>query len=182
MDLTDDGLQSGYDVTLLIDPTTARVTGDAWFEGSFGPGAYHLFTCVDFKGENYEIGSPSEYGSWSFNTVTQNKTNLSGIYSGSSGALLTFQPATNGTTSILVRVGVSFISSAQACSNAEEEISDWDFERVHSNALAQWNELLGRVQVDPTGVEEEKIQLFYSSVRKITIWRLVPTLVLKRFL
>ncbi|KAJ4471850.1 glycoside hydrolase family 92 protein [Lentinula edodes] len=169
VDLTDDGLQSGYDVTLLIDPTTARVTGDAWFEGSFGPGAYHLFTCVDFKGENYEIGSPSEYGSWSFNTVTQNKTNLSGIYSGSSGALLTFQPATNGTTSILVRVGVSFISSAQACSNAEEEISDWDFERVHSDALAQWNELLGRVQVDPTGVEEEKIQLFYSSLYRTHI-------------
>ncbi|KAJ3908287.1 glycoside hydrolase family 92 protein [Lentinula edodes] len=169
VDLTDDGLQSGYDVTLLIDPTTARVTGDAWFEGSFGPGAYHLFTCVDFKGENYEIGSPSEYGSWSFNTVTQNKTNLSGIYSGSSGALLTFQPATTGTTSILVRVGVSFISSAQACSNAEEEISDWDFERVHSDALAQWNELLGRVQVDPTSVEEEKIQLFYSSLYRTHI-------------
>ncbi|KAF8832765.1 hypothetical protein HHX47_DHR1001504 [Lentinula edodes] len=138
VDLTDDGLQSGYDVTLLIDPTTARVTGDAWFE--------------DFKGENYEIGSPSEYGSC-----------------GSSGALLTFQPATNGTTSILVRVGVSFISSAQACSNAEEEISDWDFERVHSDALAQWNELLGRVQVDPTGVEEEKIQLFYSSLYRTHI-------------
>ncbi|KAJ4470945.1 glycoside hydrolase family 92 protein [Lentinula aciculospora] len=154
VDLTDDGLQSGYDVTLLIDPTSGR---------SFGPGEYHLFTCIDFKGEGYDFQSANEYGSWTFNSVTQNKTNLSGIYSGSSGALLTFQPATNGTTSILVRVGVSFISSAQACSNAEEEISDWDFERVHSDALAQWNELLGRVQIDPTGVEEEKTQLFYSS-------------------
>ncbi|KAJ3784535.1 glycoside hydrolase family 92 protein [Lentinula aff. detonsa] len=169
VDLTDDGLQSGYDVTLLIDPTTGRVTGDAWFEGSFGPGAYHLFTCVDFQGEGYDISGPTEYGSWSFNTVTQNKTNLSGTYSGSSGALLTFQPATNGTTSVLVRVGVSFISSAQACSNAEAEISDWDFERVRSDALAQWNELLGRIQVDPTGVEEETIQLFYSSLYRTHI-------------
>ncbi|KAJ3767377.1 hypothetical protein FB446DRAFT_652242 [Lentinula raphanica] len=100
VDLTDDGLQSGYDVTLLIDPASGRVTGDAWFEGSFGPGAYHLFTCVDFKGEGYDFSGPTQYGSWSFNIITQNKTNLSGVYSGSSGALLTFPPATNGTTSV----------------------------------------------------------------------------------
>ena len=39
------------------------------------------------------------------------------------GALFTFNPAPGGNpTSILARVGVSFISSAQACANAEEEI------------------------------------------------------------
>lgn len=164
VDLTDDGLRSGYAVTLLIDPITSRVTGDAWFSGSFGPGKYHLFTCVDFSGEGYNLGSPTEYGSWAINRVTQNATDLNGTYSGPSGALLTFQPAPSGASSILVRVGVSFISSAQACANAEEEISDWDFERVHSSALAEWNELLGRVQVDPTGVDKETLQLFYSSV------------------
>lgn len=41
VDLTDDGLRSGYAMT-LIDPITSRVTGDAWFSGSFGPGQYHL--------------------------------------------------------------------------------------------------------------------------------------------
>ena len=81
------------------------------------------------------------------------------------GALLTFSPAPNGMeTSILVRVGVSLISTQQACTNAQAEIPDFDFERVHRESRAQWNQLLGRVQVDPTGVPTETLQLFYSSV------------------
>lgn len=62
---------------------------------------------------------------------------------------------------------MSFISSQQACANAEEEIPDFDFERVTSESRAQWNELLGRVQVDPTDVPLETQQLFYSSVNDL---------------
>lgn len=81
------------------------------------------------------------------------------------GALFTFSPAPAGqTTSILVRAGISFISSAQACANAEEEIPDFDFDGVHTANRAQWNELLGRIQVDTAGVALETVQLFYSSV------------------
>lgn len=81
------------------------------------------------------------------------------------GALFTFSPAPSGKTTILARVGVSLISSEQACANAEEEIPDFDFERVHRESRAQWNDVLGRVQVDMTGVSKETVQLFYSSVR-----------------
>lgn len=80
------------------------------------------------------------------------------------GALFTWKPAPSGKTTILARVGVSLISSAQACANAEAEIPDFDFERVRAEARRQWNELLGRVQVDVTGVDKETVQLFYSSV------------------
>ena len=81
------------------------------------------------------------------------------------GGIFTFKPnPSSETTSILARVGVSFISSAQACKNAEDEIPDYDFGRVHKEARYSWNELLGRVQVDPSGVEEETVELFYSSV------------------
>lgn len=166
LDLTTDGMKKGYKPTILIDPTKARITGDAWFQGSFGPGEFHLFTCVDFKGEGYDFGNVTEYGSWHMHAVEPNKTTLSGVYSGAAGALLTFSPATNETTSILTRVGVSFISSAQACRHAEEEIPGWDFDRVHSDALGQWNELLRRVQIDPTGVDEDTVRLFYSGVSK----------------
>lgn len=80
------------------------------------------------------------------------------------GALLTFNPAPSGKTTILARVGVSLISSEQACANAEEEIPDFNFDEVHRNARAQWNDLLSRVQVDTTGVPKETVELFYSSV------------------
>ena len=66
---------------------------------------------------------------------------------------------------------MSLISREQACKNAEEEIPDFDFERVHKENRAQWNELLGRIQVDATGVPMDiagftvdTVQLFYSSV------------------
>ena len=68
-----------------------------------------------------------------------------------------------GRTTILVRVGVSFISSDQACANAEEEIPDFDFEGVRAASRAQWSELLGRIQVDTRGVDDETVDLLYSS-------------------
>jgi len=81
------------------------------------------------------------------------------------GALFTFNPAPAGKpTTILARVGVSLISTAQACANAQEEIPDFNFDGVHAANRAQWNDLLSRVQVDTTGVTLETTQLFYSSV------------------
>lgn len=74
-----------------------------------------------------------------------------------------------GSTTVLARVGVSFISTAQACSNAESEIPDFDFDSVRSAAFNEWNELLGRVQIDPQGVDPEIIELFYSSLYRTHI-------------
>jgi len=82
------------------------------------------------------------------------------------GALLTFarDPDPNKPTSILARVGVSLISPAQACSNAQSEIPNFDFEGTEASARAMWNDILDRVQVRTEGVEPEIVELFYSSV------------------
>lgn len=83
------------------------------------------------------------------------------------GALLTFPPSSNSTdqtTTILARIGVSFISSDQACANAGSEIPDFDFDKTVATARATWNELLSRVHVDTHGVNKETTELFYSSV------------------
>jgi putative alpha-1,2-mannosidase len=86
-----------------------------------------------------------------------------------------FKPsAANQSTSILVRVGVSLISTQQACSNAQSEIPDFNFEKVRANARAQWNDLLGRIQDDTTGVPKETVQLFYSSVSKAVQFIRIP--------
>ncbi|KAG6916146.1 hypothetical protein DXG01_008297 [Tephrocybe rancida] len=183
-DLTNDGQHSSTDPILTLDPDTGKLEGGASFAASFGPGRYRAFTCVTFKGEGYNLGKPTEYGIWLGNTPVRGMTNIQQQYYGASslflaspyrfvtelGGLLTFPPAPNGrTTSIFARVGVSFISSAQACANAEEEIPDFDFDGVHKSARAQWNDVLGRIQVDPTGVETETVQLFYSSLYRTHI-------------
>jgi putative alpha-1,2-mannosidase len=88
------------------------------------------------------------------------------------GALLEFSPSLSSTiTSILSRIDVSFIYTDQACSTAEEEIPDYDFEKVESDARAQWNDVLRRVKVRfgdagerTTEKQKELVEHFYSSV------------------
>ena len=160
--------------------------GGAEFAASFGPGRYSVFTCVDFKGDGYNFTSPTEWGSWLGNFPVGFTVNLNQVYFGELNhmemglaclfflqgfvselvALLTFprNPDQSSTTTILARVGVSFISSDQACANAESEIPDFDFEGVQSASEDQWRELLSRVQVNTTGVDDETVELLYSSV------------------
>ena len=63
-----------------------------------------------------------------------------------------------------MRSGVSLISAKQACENAETEIPDFDFTNVANAARAQWNDLLGRVEVEIARGQEDLRVLFYSSV------------------
>ncbi|KAI5894878.1 uncharacterized protein SCHCODRAFT_02495315 [Schizophyllum commune H4-8] len=167
VDITNDGMKSSTDVQGTVDPLSGRVVGGAQFASSFGQGRYYAYTCVDFQGDGYELGTPVEYGTWSSNYPTYGTVDVHQLYFGFAtemGAMLTWPANPAGETSILARVGVSLISSEQACQNAEEEIPDFDFERVYEEGRAEWNELLGRIQVDTTGVPEETVQLFYSSL------------------
>ncbi|KAF9558968.1 glycoside hydrolase family 92 protein [Agrocybe pediades] len=173
VDITNDGQKSSTNPVMTLDPDTARVVGGASFSASFGPGRYNAFTCVDFKAEGFTLGKPTEYGVWLSNFPVRGTTNLLQVYYGfvsEMGALFTWNPAPAGKpTTILARVGVSFISSDQACANAQEEIPDFDFDSVHAANRAQWNDLLSRVQVDTTGVPLETTQLFYSSLYRTHI-------------
>jgi putative alpha-1,2-mannosidase len=48
---------------------------------------------------------------------------------------------------IQVKVGISFISVAQARRNADQEIPGWNFAAVHQAAVAQWNQALSRIEI-----------------------------------
>jgi putative alpha-1,2-mannosidase len=65
---------------------------------------------------------------------------------------------------VLVRVGMSFISTDQACSNAEAEIPTFDFEEVSESSVSQFEGILNRIRVDTTNVTDEVVSLFYTSV------------------
>uniref|UniRef100_A0A0W0FVN3 Glycoside hydrolase family 92 protein n=1 Tax=Moniliophthora roreri TaxID=221103 RepID=A0A0W0FVN3_MONRR len=156
VDITNDGIRSSTNQELILDEKTARVKGGAMFTASFGPGYYKAYTCVDFKGEGFELGQPVEWGAW-----TGFRSEL--------GALFGWNLAPSGQTKILVRVGVSFINADKACANAEQDIPDFDFNQVQAESRAEWNELLGRIQVDTEGVPEDTVKLFYSSLYRTHI-------------
>ncbi|KAJ8488173.1 hypothetical protein ONZ45_g14058 [Pleurotus djamor] len=173
VDITNDGQRSSTNPSMVLDPQSGRVKGGASFAASFGPGRYSAFTCVDFKGQGFTLSKPLEFGAWLADFPVQGMVDVRQLYTSfvdQLGALLTFaQPVPNEPTVILARVGVSLISAEQACTNAEEEIPDFNFEGVQSDARQAWNDVLGRIQVDTTGVPRETVELFYSSLYRTHI-------------
>ena len=67
-----------------------------------------------------------------------------------------------GTSSVMVRYGVSFISAEQAQKNLRREIKSYDLQEVAGKGQKIWNETLGKIQVDG-GTDNEKT-VFYTSL------------------
>ena len=70
---------------------------------------------------------------------------------------------TNGTNpTIILRIGISFVSEAGALANLQKEIPAWHFNQVHESAKSTWDALLNRVSVE--GGTPEQREIFYTGV------------------
>lgn len=78
----------------------------------------------------------------------------------SCGAILTFDAATNSV--VQARVGISYISIANAEANLATENPAWDFSAVRQKAEAAWNVELNRIQIEGGTVEQR--QTFYTAL------------------
>lgn len=76
------------------------------------------------------------------------------------GFTLTFPGSVKKT--VQVKVGLSFISLAQAKKNLDQAIHGWNFELRENQTKAAWNDLLGKIQIEG-GTEKQKV-IFYSSL------------------
>ncbi|HEY5404561.1 MAG TPA: GH92 family glycosyl hydrolase [Pyrinomonadaceae bacterium] len=63
---------------------------------------------------------------------------------------------------LLVKVGISSVSIEGAKKNLQTEISDWNFDRVHSDAVAAWNKELNKIQV--AGGSDDQLKTFYTAL------------------
>jgi predicted alpha-1,2-mannosidase len=63
---------------------------------------------------------------------------------------------------VLVKVGVSFVSVANAERNLDAESPGWDFDAVRDATLAAWEARLGRVRVD--GGSDDERTVFYTAL------------------
>ena len=75
------------------------------------------------------------------------------------GAFLTLE---DGDNEVLMKVGISYVSSEQALLNIEKELSHWDFEKVVTDSYEEWNEYLGRIDVK--GGSEQVQRRFYTDL------------------
>lgn len=75
------------------------------------------------------------------------------------GAFVYFDEKQSST--VQLKVGISFISSQKAKANIENEIPHWDFEKELQETRDKWETLLKRIEIE--GTEEQKI-MFYTAL------------------
>jgi len=105
------------------------------------------------------------YGTWDGNYKTPESSASLFPYksaeSGSNiGAFVNYRTGANET--VLVKVGLSYVSVEGARKNLEAEIPGWDFERVRSEAKNTWNTELQKIGI--AGGSEDQKQVFYTAL------------------
>lgn len=154
--------------SVSVDEATGRISGSGVFRPSFGIGSYTLHFCADFSGADIR-----DTGVFMNNRAGNEPKNLTVVPDGinnspqilPAGAWTRF----NASTEIVARVGISFISINQACSNAEREIPDFDFDAVHKAAVEAWTESLGTVSVKPGGANDSTQTVFWSGLYRASL-------------
>ncbi|TWU72691.1 hypothetical protein ED733_003628 [Metarhizium rileyi] len=162
-DLSDSRQDNG---TIKVDPETGRITGDAVFVASFGQGQYQPFFCTDFHGADM---ADSGVFADSRASTDVHELKISRSINGfplPGGAFVRF---VNGDKPVYARVGLSFISSEQACANAEREMPKFDFNKHAHEAQDAWRQKLSPIVVDPKGVDESFVKNFYSGMYRTMV-------------
>ncbi|KAL1688597.1 glycoside hydrolase family 92 protein [Schizophyllum commune] len=177
VDLTNDLQRSFHGGSLSLDPDAGRIELEGTFLQSYGTYNYTAYACYDFPTESlvasgtYANGTVSENGA----SVTYNY-NANGYAGLNAGALLSFAGGDNGP--VTLRFGVSMLSSAQACANAEAEVPGSDsatesayqaWNTTQQASQAAWEARLNAVQVDTAKEDATVVELLYSSLYRAAL-------------
>ena len=166
LDLTDLSDSRQDNASISVDATTGRMTGNGRFLPSFGQGNYVAYFCADFTGAPLRDNGiyVNSRGSASVKNLEISRgINSSPLPGGAFNRFTSSAPVT-------VRVGLSFRSSDQACSIAEAEIPDFDFEATRNAAAATWRSKLSSIAVSTSsGVDTSLITNFYSGIYRTMV-------------
>lgn len=61
---------------------------------------------------------------------------------------------------VTVKIAISYLSELKARENLRREIPHWDFDQVRRSLTDRWNEVLSRVEVDPSTSDSLKTMLY----------------------
>ncbi|KAJ5744940.1 hypothetical protein N7533_009810 [Penicillium manginii] len=165
IDLTD-LWQSRQNASISVDVESGRIKGNGTFLPSFGAGSYQTYFCADFEGARVKDG-----GVWVNDRAGSEPKELF-VTRGfnnffiQAGGWMSFERPDEG-DAITARVGVSFISTDQACSNAESEVPniEGDFDKLRDQAKKAWGEKLSPIKVIPgNGVSDDMLSAFWSGI------------------
>jgi predicted alpha-1,2-mannosidase len=138
---------------MMANQGSMRIVSPATIEGSTSihevPSYFYLKFSVPFVGKS----------AWKYDGKSGVVKRLEGEKIG-----LTLNFAGSGSELVQVKVGLSFISLAQAEKNLNEAIEGWNFELRRQQTKSAWNKLLGKIDVEG-GTEKQKIILYSSLYR-----------------
>lgn len=139
----------------VVVTSNHSVEGYGSYSGGWNLGRmYTVYFCAD-------LDTPSEsHGTWT-GTEVQAGSNLMGANVGVPLGVY-FNYTTKPGQVISAKVGISFISSAQACGNLRSEAPAWDFDGIRRADVAAWDRALAPVSVEG-GMEELK-RAFYTAL------------------
>ncbi|KAL4990400.1 glycosyl hydrolase family 92-domain-containing protein [Aspergillus falconensis] len=167
LDLTD-LWDSRQNASVSVDAGKVRILANGTFLPSFGAGSYKVYTCVDFYGALVR-----DSGVWVNDRAGTDVQDLYvtrgfNLFYVQAGGFVRFHRPDDRAGNLIVtaRVGVSYVSSQQACANAEKEISSplEDFDRLRGEAEEAWGAKLKPVSVTPGGTDEELQRSFWSGL------------------
>jgi putative alpha-1,2-mannosidase len=83
-----------------------------------------------------------------------------------SGALFSYD---GNPSQVTLRVGISFVSTDQACANAQEEIGTSSFEQIQLASKALWQEKLSKIEIDVVNTPANITEMLYSSLYRASL-------------
>ncbi|KAF8331884.1 alpha-1,2-mannosidase, putative subfamily [Cantharellus anzutake] len=172
-DLTNDLGHSFHDTGMLKMefnrfPGTLRTSGSGSYNPSFGDKDYKVHYCIDIP----NVNSAGFYTDNHFQPVYIPTSVLTSDQD--SGILVSLSPgALHASGNVAyARIGVSWTSPSQACQYAGTEIptiGEEAFRSTEVSASNAWENILGTIQVDLSGVSNDTIVNFYSSLYRAYI-------------
>lgn len=146
-----------------IQQAAVAITGPGRCEGyatggSFCgyPTPYKVYFVAEFDTDAVEVGT------WKGEDLRYGGTFAEGE---DSGVYFTFDLSESRT--VRYKIGVSYVSVENARLNLETENPGWDFEGIKNAAEAEWNSVLGKIEVE--GTNEDRMEQFYTHLYRSLI-------------
>lgn len=137
----------GNQIKVVGNNAVSGSTTSGGFCGS--PTRYTLYFAAKFE-QPFDA-----FSTWNGDAIQKGRREASGKHT---GAWLDF----GGQSQIQLKIGISYVSEANALANLDKEIPGWDFDQVRTNARETWTKLLNQISVDGGTPDQRKI--FYTGL------------------
>lgn len=139
-----------------IDKDNKVITGGGKFGSNWNPSDWNMYFALSFDHDFTEIGT-WDNGGLKKDVLTLDKPSNNEHF----GSYVKFD--TSDKQEVNVKIAISFVSEEKAKTFLDDEIKDFDFDKVKEEATDTWNDVLGKVELGD-GVDAKTKQKFYTAL------------------